>query len=98
MEAYTLFDSGSTTDSLSPEFANVAKAPKVVLEDQVTLQLGCAGSRSKISYGSRVLVEICGVQQDHYFDIINLDQYDCIIDTPFLNAHGAVLDFQNHCI
>ncbi|KAL1938571.1 hypothetical protein VTO73DRAFT_11594 [Trametes versicolor] len=94
MEAYALFDSGSTTDSLSPEFAYVAKAPKIVLDDQVTLQLGCAGSRSKISYGSRVPVEICGVQQNHYFDIVNLDRYDCIIGTPFLNAHGAVLDFK----
>ncbi|EIW58914.1 uncharacterized protein TRAVEDRAFT_124657 [Trametes versicolor FP-101664 SS1] len=98
IDAYALFDSGSTTDSLSPEFAYVAKAPRIVLEDQVTLQLGCAGSRSKISYGARVPVEICGIQQDHYFDIVNLDRYDCIIGTPFLNAHGAVLDFQNHCI
>ncbi|KAL1944124.1 hypothetical protein VTO73DRAFT_3309 [Trametes versicolor] len=98
MEAYALFDSGSTTDSVSPEFSYVARVPKIVLEDQVTLQLGCTGSRSKISYGTRVPVDICGVRQPHYFDIVNLDRYDCIIGTPFLNAHGAVLDFQNHCI
>lgn len=98
LEAYALFDSGSTTDSMSPEFAYIAKANKIVLDEQVTLQLGCAGSRSKISYGSRTPVDICGVRAEHYFDIVNLDRYDCIIGTPFLNAYGAVLDFKNHCI
>ncbi|KAH9847619.1 hypothetical protein C2E23DRAFT_889863 [Lenzites betulinus] len=98
MQAYTLFDSGSTTDSVSPEFAFVAKAKRVKLDQQVTLQLGCAGSRSKISYGTRVPVSICGVQEDHYFDIVNLDRYDCIVGTPFMNAHGLSLDFGERCI
>lgn len=96
--AYTLFDSGSTTDSVSPKFAVVAKAKRITLDQQVTLQLGCAGSRSKISYGTRVPVDICGIRGDHYFDIVNLDRYDCIVGTPFMNQHGVVLDFKTRNI
>ncbi|KAJ7446037.1 hypothetical protein B0H11DRAFT_1746304, partial [Mycena galericulata] len=27
------------------------------------------------------------------FDQVNLDRYDCIIGTPFLTRHGAIIDF-----
>lgn len=62
------------------------------------LQLGCVGSRSKINYGTRVPVNICGIDSDTYFDLVNLDRYDCIIGTPFMNTHGVCLDFGNQTI
>jgi hypothetical protein len=43
-KALTLFNSGSTTDLITPEFAFATKAPQVKLEEQVILQLGCVGS------------------------------------------------------
>ncbi|KAI0661158.1 hypothetical protein C8Q70DRAFT_932215 [Cubamyces menziesii] len=96
--AYTLFDSGSTTDSVSPEFAFTSGAKRIHLEEQVTLQLGCAGSRSKISYGTRVPIKYGGIQETMYFDIVNLDRYDCVIGTPFMNRHGIILDFERRVI
>ncbi|KAJ7222698.1 hypothetical protein C8J57DRAFT_1094472 [Mycena rebaudengoi] len=93
-EAYALIDTGSTTNSLTPEFAKATKAPCIVLSEQVTLQLGCVGSRSRINFGTRVPVEIGGIKGFVYFDQVNLDRYDCIIGTPFLNRHGAIIDFQ----
>jgi hypothetical protein len=98
VKALALFDSGSTTDSITPEFAFITKAKQIVLEDQVILQLGCVGSRSKISYGTKVPVDIGGVKEDAYFDLVNIDRYDCIIGTPFMNAHGVCLDFRQRCI
>jgi hypothetical protein len=98
VKALTLFDSGSTTDSITPEFAFITKANQFKLEEQVILQLGCVGSRSKISYGTKVPVEIGGVKNETYFDLVNIDRYDCIIGTPFMNAHGVCLDFGNRCI
>ncbi|KAJ7032402.1 hypothetical protein C8F04DRAFT_900832, partial [Mycena alexandri] len=92
-EAYTLIDTGSTTNSISPEFANATKAPRIHLAEQVTLQLGCVGSRSRINYGTRVPIEFGGIGGYVYFDQVNLDRYDCIIGTPFLNRHGAIVDF-----
>ena len=29
-----------------------------------------------------------------YFDIVNLDRYDCVFGKPFMNEHGIVLDFK----
>jgi hypothetical protein len=98
VKAFTLFDSGSTTDSITPEFAFATRAKQITLEDQVILQLGCVGSRSKICYGTRVPVDICGVKEEVYFDLVNLDKYDCIIGTPFMNTHGVCLDFGNRAV
>ncbi|KAJ7727661.1 hypothetical protein DFH07DRAFT_725191, partial [Mycena maculata] len=92
-EAYVLIDSGSTTNSMSPEFAHATKAPWICLEDQVTLQLGCVGSRSRINYGTRVQVDFAGIRGYIYFDQVNLDRYDCILGTPFFNRHGCIIDF-----
>lgn len=96
--AYTLFDSGSTTDSVSPEFAHISRAKPVKLTEQVILQLGCSGSRSKISYGTWVPIQFGPIAETMYFDIVNLDRYDCVIGTPFMNAHGIKLDFEQRAI
>ncbi|KAJ7281698.1 hypothetical protein C8J57DRAFT_1056162 [Mycena rebaudengoi] len=93
-EAYTLIDTGSTTNLITPEFAKATKAPCIVLNEQITLQLGCVGSRSRINFGTRVPVDFGGIKGFVYFDQVNLDRYDCIIGTPFLNRHGALVDFQ----
>ncbi|KAF8197318.1 hypothetical protein K438DRAFT_1434538, partial [Mycena galopus ATCC 62051] len=92
-EAYALFDSGSNTDSMTPEYTHGIQGVRM-LHPQVTLPLGCVGSRSKISYGTRVPVEFGGVRGHAYFDQVNLDRYDVVIGTPFMNKHGIVLDFE----
>src|ERR1700677_3474812 len=98
VKALVLFDSGSTTDSITPEFTFVTKAKQIKLEEQVILQLGCVGSRSKISYRTMIPVNLCGITDDIYFDLVNIDQYDCIISTPFMNTYGVCLNFGNHTI
>ena len=67
VKAYTLFESGSTTDAMSPEFAKVAKMPLYTLERPMTLKLGCVGSKSKINFGTVL---------DTSFDL-------CLDSTPF---------------
>lgn len=73
IRAYTLFNSGSTTNSITPEFAHVWKALKIMLSEQVTLQLGCVGSRLKICYGMLVPISIGKINKTAYFDMVNLD-------------------------
>jgi len=80
-------------DSITPEFAFAMKAKQIKLEEQVVLQLGCVGSRSKISYGTKVPINLCGVQDQIYLDLVNIDQYNCIIGTPFMNTYGVCLNF-----
>ncbi|KZP11249.1 hypothetical protein FIBSPDRAFT_712154, partial [Athelia psychrophila] len=98
-KALVLFDSGSTTDSVTPEFAFVSRMKQFRLAEQITLQLGCVGSRSKISYGSHAPVTLPGaISESVYFDIVNIDCYDAILGTPFLERFGVVLDFQDRSV
>jgi hypothetical protein len=83
---------------VTPEFTFITQAKQVKLDEQVILQLGCIGSCSKISYGTTVPINICGVTNDVYFDLVNINRYDCIIGTPFMNTYGVCLDFGNHTI
>ncbi|KAF8144426.1 hypothetical protein K438DRAFT_1485104, partial [Mycena galopus ATCC 62051] len=91
--AYMLFDSGSNIDSITPEFIHATNCKSIPLDEQVTLQLGCVDSRSKINYGTRPPVNFRGIRGHVYFDQANLDRYDGVIGTPFMNKHGIVLDF-----
>ncbi|KAJ7042842.1 hypothetical protein C8F04DRAFT_885346, partial [Mycena alexandri] len=92
-KAYVLFDSGSNTDSITPEFAKGTDCAVFKLEEQITLQLGCVGSKSRINYGARAPVAFGGIRGHAYFDIVNVDRYDGIIGAPFMIKHRAVLDF-----
>jgi hypothetical protein len=92
--AVALLDSGCTTDAISPELANVARMKVHELTEQVPLQLGTAGSRSKINYGVNTHIVYGPIKTDHYFDVINIDRYDAILGTLFMRKHGIVLDFE----
>jgi hypothetical protein len=95
VKAFTLFDAGSTTDSVSPDFTRVARLHVKTLEQPVTLQLGCVGSRSKINYGTEDEVHFASINCKTYMDVANIDRYDCIIGTPFMRKHGIALDFES---
>ena len=96
--AYALFDSGCTTDSISPTFAYIAMADRIQLDEQVGLQLGARGSRTKISYGARANVQVGPVNDYYYMDVVDIDRYDLILGTPFFSKYDVVLDFKNRTI
>jgi Retroviral aspartyl protease len=93
-EAYSLFDSGSTTDAVTPDFTWVAALEAKELVKPVTLQLGCSGSHSKINFATESLIEFASIDEITYLDIVNLDKYDTILGTPFMRKHGISLDFE----
>jgi hypothetical protein len=92
VEAYTLFDSGSTTDAISPDFARVAELPLYVLEQPMTLKLGCVGSKSKINYGTKAKTIFAKNMTTTYYDVANIDRYDAILGLPYMTANKIVLD------
>lgn len=96
--ALTLCDAGSTTDMLSNDFAQVSTCDILQLENPAVLQLGCAGSRSRINFGTRAPVTLGAFGAEVYFDIANLDRYDAVLGTPFLRRFGVILDFRNNCV
>jgi Retroviral aspartyl protease len=89
VKAYTLFDSGSTTDTVSPDFARVSNVPIQKLEKPATLQLRCLGSRSKINFATTMVVKLGLITMKSY-----IDKYDCILGTQFFRRHSISLDFE----
>ena len=87
-----MFDTGSTADAISPDFARVARLSVFPLEEAMPIQLGCRGSRSKIIYGTRAPIKFAGIDERQYFDIINIDRYDAIIGIGFMRKFGIKLD------
>src|ERR1700723_3881652 len=96
IRAYTLFNSGSTTDAVSPDLARVAELPLLALDKPVTLQLGCSGSRSKVNFATTAMINFELVHALTFLDIVNLDKYDCILGMPFMTKHKIVLDLGSH--
>lgn len=100
--AFTLFDSGSTSDAISPDFARIAKIDTFQLANPIPLQLGTKGSRSKITFGAETSFlygnERVKVEGIDYFDITNIDRYDLIIGTVFMRKHKIALDFEHDTI
>ncbi|KAI0737519.1 hypothetical protein C8Q80DRAFT_1125296 [Daedaleopsis nitida] len=98
LEALVLLDSGSTGDSISPDFARVCGATILELENPATLQLGCVGSRSRINRGVRVPITVGSFSIETYLDVVNLDRYDVVLGTPFMRRFGVLLDFGTSCV
>ncbi|KAF5382164.1 hypothetical protein D9615_004468 [Tricholomella constricta] len=90
-EAWTLWDSGSTTTGLTPSFAQVADIRVFPLEDPLILQLGTRGSRATVNFGTTVEAALPGFKGKVYMDLANFDRYDVIIGTPFMRANNVVL-------
>ena len=95
-EAWTLWDSGSTTTGITPSFAEVANIWVFPLADPHILQLGTIGSHATVNFGTDIKVEIPGGKDNIYVDIANFDRYDMIIGTPFMHKNKVLLDFDKN--
>ncbi|THV04179.1 hypothetical protein K435DRAFT_649827 [Dendrothele bispora CBS 962.96] len=102
LQAFALFDSGSTADAVSPDFARNANLRIYRLENPVTLQLRTKGSRSKINYGCTAPYKFTTskevIKSKDYFNIANIDQYNVVVGTVFMRKHGISLDFENDTV
>jgi Aspartyl protease len=99
LEAYALLDTGSTTVSVTHDFAQVARLDVQQLENPVILQLGTVGSRSMINYGARTCIKFGSITEDNaYVDVVNIDRYNMIIGTPFMQRHRFVPDFDKNTL
>jgi hypothetical protein len=99
MEAFTLFDPGSSADVISPDFAQVSDARVHTLDKLVPLQLGTVGSRASINYGTRTSVALGDRKVDRYYlDVVNIDRYDAVLGAPFMREFGVRLDFRSNSV
>ena len=92
-KALTMLDTGSTSNFVSLAFATVHRIHTFPLEQQLTLQLGCIGSRSRITHGAHAQMWIGAFDAQLYFDVANIDHYNCILGIPFLRQNATIVDF-----
>ena len=90
IKAYTLIDTGSEFDALSPDFVRACGIPVIKREKPLLVQLGAKGSRSQINYGAKATIQVDAFKNEHYFDVFNIDKYDAILGSPFLNMTNAI--------
>ena len=98
ISAQALVDSGSTTTCISPAFADVAHVKRHVLDNPITLQLGCVGSRSKINHGVTTDIRIANTTHGAYFDVVNLDHYNMVLGIPSMKGQDVTIDFAKEIV
>ncbi|KIJ60874.1 hypothetical protein HYDPIDRAFT_177272 [Hydnomerulius pinastri MD-312] len=91
--ARALVDTGSLSDFMSSTLTEQIHAPRIELAKPLSVQLAVQGSRSKVNYGTKVTFEYQTIRSERYFDIINLQNYDLILGTPFLFQHKVMVGF-----
>jgi hypothetical protein len=96
INAWTLWDSGSTTTEITPTFAQVANILVFPLNNPHVLQLGTIRSQSIVNYGMEVNVTTHSSNGVIYMDVANFDYYDMIIGTLYMRANRVRLDFKNN--
>jgi hypothetical protein len=95
LEAWVLWDTGSSTTGVTPSFAAAAKLTVHPLDAPMNVQLGTTGSRSSITYGLHTQVITHGSVSNEYLDVVNFDCYDMVIGIPFIRKHKVVVDVAN---
>ena len=82
-----LVDTGSLGDFISSTLVDQLKLNRKTLKNPVGLQLAVQGSRSKINSVTNAHLVYRGISEHRHFDVINLNEYDVILGTPWLFQH-----------
>lgn len=94
-DARALIDSGSLADFMATRFADQIGVDKVQLAKPLPVQLTVEGSRSMINYGTEARIKFSMINSVRHFDIMNINDYDLILGTPFLFQHQITIGFNN---
>ncbi|KAG6882925.1 hypothetical protein C0992_010266 [Termitomyces sp. T32_za158] len=95
-KAWTLWDSGSTTTGVTPQFCQVHDIHVNELKEPLLLQLGTVGSRAAVQFRTQATVACAGMTTWEYMDVANFDRYDMIVGTLYMRKHCVILDFEKN--
>src|SRR6202034_892579 len=91
--ARALLDSGSLADFMSTTLVDQLKLTSKILAKPIAVQLAVSGSRTRVNRFVETEIAYQGISETRHFDIINLDNYDLILGTPFFYQHKVVIGF-----
>lgn len=89
---------GSMADFVSMTVADKLKLQRETYAKPLSVQLAVHSSRSKINCGTMVRFQYQTIDCKRRFDIVNLDNYDVILGTPFLYQHKAAIGLNPPCV
>ncbi|KAI0070784.1 hypothetical protein K474DRAFT_1608059 [Panus rudis PR-1116 ss-1] len=82
-----LLDSGSLADFMSAKLAHQLQIQSFELVKPLLVHLAIQDSRAKINMECKATIRYQGVNEERYFDIVNLLNYNLILSMPFLFQH-----------
>jgi len=88
-----LLDTRSMANFVSTTVVDQLRLPKDIFQKPLSVQLAVHGSRSKINCGTTVRFQYQMIDCQKTFDIVNLDNYDVILGTPFFFQHQVAIGF-----
>ena len=91
--ARALLDSGSLGDFMSSTLADQLGINKEPLSTPLALQLAVQGSRSKVNSAATAQLKYQDIDEKRTFDVINLNNYDLILGTPWMHQHQVCIGF-----
>ena len=91
--ARALLDSGSLGDFISTTMADQLAIKREPLDTPLSLQLAVQGSRSKVNARATVNLRYQNIDETRTLDIINLNNYDLILGTPWMFQHQVCIGF-----
>jgi Retroviral aspartyl protease len=89
----TLLDCGSLSDFISTTLVDQLKLKAEHLAKPITCQMAATGSRMMITSSVEPVFTYQGIEESQHFDVINLENHDVILGTPFLWQHKILLGF-----
>ena len=91
--ARALLDSGSLGDFISSTLVDQLSIDKETLASPLSLHLAVQGSRSRVNARATVKLKYQGIDETRTLDVINLNNYDVILGTPWMYQHKICLGF-----
>jgi hypothetical protein len=87
--ARALLDSGSLLvgDFISPMLIDQLSVPREMLDVPLLIQLAVQGSRCRVTARATVNLTYQSINETRTFDVINLNDYDVVLGTPWLYRH-----------
>jgi hypothetical protein len=93
-----LLDSRSQADLVSSMLVDQLKLPKTALAKPLQLQLVVTGSRGMLRYKAVGRFQYQNEDEQHDFDVANINNYDIILGMPFLFQHSMQLSFNTDSV
>jgi hypothetical protein len=86
-----LIDSGSLADFVSTTLVDQLGLELHELAKPIPCTMAASGSRTMIQYSSTVHFKFHQISEERTFDVMNLENWDVILGTPFMYQHAVMI-------